>query len=441
MGSAAGVERESVPTDGLRGWAGVRSTQWVRVGSGVAAVAYLGHLIVCMVSWPAPVGDPWGEAFTFVACSVAFFIAPRHPSLGAGISIASVGAEVYLAAALVQNDWVASMPVLPVVVLAAGLFFGARAVLIASAAAIAIYPVVMFTAGRIGPAAGGLPPQELSRMVVISGALAGTGLMTWFALRSFARLHAEGEERRRLESRLQNAQRLQVVGELAGVAAHDFRNILGVVYNAASLLSTSSDPTARQLGEELLVSARSGQGITKRLLTLARRAEARREVIDVARAVEEIGPLATRLVGPYCTVAIATEGPASAVADPGEMEQVILNLAANARDAMGGGGTVSVRVRGLGKAEADRLGSTLSAPRQVLVEVADHGKGIAPELHEQIFEPFVTTKPRGEGTGLGLATVKSIAVGSGGAVALQSAPGAGASFRVFLPEAVPAPTS
>jgi signal transduction histidine kinase len=390
---------------------------------------------------PAPVGDPIGEAITLVACTFAFFIAPRRPSLGAGISCAAVAVEVLFAAALVKSDWVASMPVLPVVVLATGLFFGAKASLAASAGGIALYPLVMLAAGRIGPAAGGLPPQELSRIVVISGALAATGLMTWFALRSFARLHAEADERRRLESRLQNAQRLQVVGELAGVSAHDFRNILGVVYNAASLLSTSSDPVARELGSELLQSARSGQGITNRLLTLARRADASREVIDVARAVEAIGPLATRLVGPRCIVSIDAEGPASAVADPGEMEQVILNLAANARDAMGGGGTVSVRVRGLEKAEADLLGSTLSAARQVLVEVADHGQGIAPELHERIFEPFVTTKPRGEGTGLGLATVKSIAVGSGGAVALQSAPGAGASFRVFLPEAVSPPAT
>jgi two-component system cell cycle sensor histidine kinase/response regulator CckA len=171
------------------------------------------------------------------------------------------------------------------------------------------------------------------------------------------------------------------------------------------------------------------------LLSVARKAESRRHVIDVARAVEEIGPLVTRLVGPTCTVSIAAAGPASAVADPSEMEQVVLNLAANARDAMDGGGTVSVRVRGVEKPEADRLGSKLQAPRQVLVEVADSGHGIAPELQEAIFEPFVTTKPRGEGTGLGLATVRSIALASGGSVSLESAPGAGAAFRIFLPEA------
>jgi signal transduction histidine kinase len=436
MEHGSGVGRDDPTIDGLGAWEGVRPTLWVRVGSGVAAVAYLGHLLACYLTWPVPIGDPIGEVLTFAACTFAFFIAPRMPRLGAAISCASVAAEVFVAAAIVPTEWVASLPVLPVVVLAAGLYFGARAALWAAAAAMVIYPLVFIIAGRIGPAVGGISPFELSRMVVFEGAVAGTGMMTWFALQALSRLHTEAAERRALEGRLREAQRLQVVGELAGVAVHDFRNILGVVYNAANLLTSSTDPLARQLATDLLQSARRGQEINTRLLSVARRSDARREVIDVAQAVEAIGPLATRLVGPRCIVSIDAEGPARAIADPGEMEQVVLNLAANARDAMGGGGRVSVRVRGLGKPEADRLGSTLAAARQVLVEVADHGTGIPPELQARIFEPFVTTKPRGEGTGLGLATVKSIAVGSGGAVTLESAPGAGAAFRIFLPEAV-----
>jgi signal transduction histidine kinase len=276
-------------------------------------------------------------------------------------------------------------------------------------------------------------------MVTNEFSVGAAGVLTWLALRALARLHDEAEERRVLEDGLRNAQRLQVVGELASVVAHDFRNVLGVVYNTAGLLASSTDEAARQLGADLLLSARTGQAMTTRLLTLARKADPSRAVIDVAQTVEEIGPIATRLVGPRCTISIEAEGPAAAVADPGEVEQLILNLASNARDAMGGSGTVSVRVRGVAKPEADLLGSTLGSLRQVLVEVADHGEGIAPEMHERIFEPFVTTKARGEGTGLGLATVRSIATGSGGCVGLESAPGAGATFRVFLPEAESAP--
>jgi signal transduction histidine kinase len=427
--------------DGLGAWEGVRPVLWVRVGSGFAAIAYAGHLLACLVTWPIPIGDPIGEALTFVACVVAYFVAPRRPALGAALTCGSVAAEVYAASVVVPAAWVASLPVLPVVVMATGLFFGARAGLIASIAGVIVYPIVQLAAGRIGPAAGGLPPVELSRIVVFSGAVAGAGILTWLALRTLGRLHAEAEERRKLEGRIQNAQRLQVVGELAGVAAHDFRNILGVFQNAASLLAESSDPEVRQLATELLQSARSGHGITSRLLSLARKAEARRDVIDVALAVEGIRPLVSRLVGPRCELSLAAEGPASARADPGEVEQVVLNLAANARDAMVEGGLVSVSVRGLEKGEADRLGSTLDAPRQVLVEVADQGQGIPPEVRERLFEPFVTSKPRGEGTGLGLATVRSIALASGGAVAFESALGAGTKFRVFLPEALAAARS
>ena len=436
MTDRSGTRRRVPSIDGLGSWEGVRSTLWVRVGSAVAAVAYFAHLVACIATWPTPIGEPWSEAVVVVACTTAFLLAPQFPALGAAMSCAAVGAQVYLATVAVPSEWVVATPVLPVVVLATGLFFGARAALLASAAGGFVYPVVLLVAGRIGPAAGGIPPLELSRMITTEGAVGGAGILTWLAIRTFARIHADAEERRALESRLQNAQRLQVVGELAGVAAHDFRNILGVVFNSASLLSSSGDAEARRIGAELLQSARSGQGITSRLLSLARRDEPRRGVIDVARAVEQIEPLVTRLIGPACTLELHADGRATAVADPAEVEQVVLNLAANARDAMSGAGRVTVRVRSLERGEAAGFGSKLEAPRQVLLGVADHGTGIAPELHESIFEPFVTTKPRDEGTGLGLATVRSIVTASGGALALDSAPGAGARFRVFLPEAV-----
>jgi signal transduction histidine kinase len=439
MTDGTGAERRIAPVDGLGSWQGVRPVLWVRVGTALGAISYLGHVIACRVTAPAPIGEPISEAVVVAVCTLAFFLTPRWPALGAGLACAVVAAQVLLACVAIPASWVVAPTVLPVIVLATGLFFGARTALGVSAALVVLFPLVLLAGGRIGPAAGGLPPLELSRMVTTMFSVAASGLLTWLALRTLARVHAESEERRRLEVRIQNAQRLQVVGELASVAAHDFRNILGAFQNAASLLSSSTDPEARQVGDDLLQTARSGQAITRRLLSVASKAESRRHVIDVARAIEEIGPLVTRLVAPHCTVSIAAAGPASAVADPSEMEQVVLNLAANARDAMAGGGTVSIRVRGLEKPEADRLGSKLLAARQVLVEVADDGTGIAPELHETIFEPFVTTKPRGEGTGLGLATVRAIALASGGSVSLESAPGAGAAFRVFLPEAKAAP--
>jgi signal transduction histidine kinase len=228
-----------------------------------------------------------------------------------------------------------------------------------------------------------------------------------------------------------------VVGQLTGVAVHDFRNILAIFQNAAGILTRRADADTRELGADLLQSARSGQAIMAGLLSLARMEEPQRPIIDVARAVEELRPLATRLLGPRCRLSLVAEGPALAAADPGQIEQVVLNLAANARDAMADGGLVSIRVRSLARASAEGLGSTIEASGQVLVEVADQGVGVPAEIRERLFEPFVTTKPRGQGTGLGLASVRSIATGSSGCVVVESAPGQGATFRVFLPEAEP----
>jgi two-component system cell cycle sensor histidine kinase/response regulator CckA len=273
----------------------------------------------------------------------------------------------------------------------------------------------------------------VTRLAVVEIVVIATGVLTALVVKAFLRVHAEADELRRLEIRLQHMQRLHVVGQLAGVAAHDFRNVLGIFQNAASLLSSMEDPAARALGTDLLQTARSGQAITKGLLSLARREEPRRSIIDVAQTVEGLRPLVTRLIGPRCILTLDATGPATALADPGEIEQMVLNLTANARDSMAGAGRVKVLVRSLSRPEAERLGSRLNQSHQVVLEVQDHGTGIAPELHARIFEPFVTTKARGEGTGLGLATVRSIATASGGEVALESVPGAGATFRVFLP--------
>jgi signal transduction histidine kinase len=256
-------------------------------------------------------------------------------------------------------------------------------------------------------------------------------------------------ERRRAEHELQqrdaelrHAQKLEALGRLASGVAHDFNNVLMGIAGCAEIAARGLDGEHPSHGylEEIRSAARRASSITARLLAFSRRGELERSVIAVDALIRAVATIARSLLPADIALELDLAADTARIdADPGQLEQVLLNLAANARDAMDGAGTVSVRVRGVEKAEADRLGSTLDAARQVLVEVADHGKGIAPELQAQIFEPFVTTKPRGEGTGLGLATVKSIAVGSGGAVALESAPGSGAAFRVFLPEAVSSP--
>jgi signal transduction histidine kinase len=419
---------------GLGTWAGGRPVLWVRAAAIAAVVGYGATATFHFFTGIAPVGDRVMELVTVTVSAVAFLLAPRRTALAAGLLIGVVSVELLVATLLVPDSQTISPLVFPNVVLAAGLFFGVRATLAAGGAIAVLYPLALALSGRFGGWLQHLGPVEVSRLLVVEFTIAAVTLMTTLAVRMLVRIHAEAEERRRLEIRLQHLQRLHVVGQLAGVAAHDFRNLLGIFQNTAQILSMTGDPATRAIGSDLLQTARSGQAITRQLLSLARREEPQRGPLDVARTVDGLRPLVTRLLGPRCALTLSSQGPAWAAADAGELEQVVLNLAANARDAMDGGGCVGIRVLSVPREEAERLGSKVDAPHQVLVEVRDQGKGIAPELHERIFEPFVTTKLRGEGTGLGLATVRSIADASGGAVTVESAPGAGACFRVFLPE-------
>ncbi len=242
-------------------------------------------------------------------------------------------------------------------------------------------------------------------------------------------------QRRLVEERLGHAQRLEMVGQLAGGVAHDFRNLIQAMSSSAALLEEHADPGVRELASEIVDAGRHGNALTRQLLAFARRDVRRPEALDLAEVASGMERLLLRVLGPEHPLALERAGPAPAVADRAQLEQVILNLAANARDAMPGGGRVVVAIRLLDAAAAGALGSTLAAARQVLLEVRDTGVGMSPEVQGRIFEPFFSTKPRGQGTGLGLATVQGIAEQSGGHVTVESAPGRGSAFRVFLPAA------
>lgn len=418
----------------LGSWAGARPVQWIRVAAAAELIGYgivLGFHLLTGVA----LGREATEILCIVGGATALAVAGRWPAAAGWLALGSAALDLFVSTVVIAECQYVSAVVLPLYVLCSGLFFGARGAVFATVGSAALYPISLAISGRYGVLLDRLPAMEVTRLAVTETVVVASGALTALVVRTFLKVHAEAEELRRLEIRLQHTQRLHVVGQLAGVAAHDFRNVLAIFQNAAGLLSMSEDPTARTLGADLLQTARSGQAITRRLLSLARHEEPKRSPIDVARTVEALRPLVTRLLGPRCTLALEVQGPATALADPAEIEQVVLNLAANARDSMAWGGRVRLAVRSLSRPEAERLGSRLAAGQQIVVEVQDHGTGIAPELHERIFEPFVTTKARGEGTGLGLATVRSIAVASGGEVALESTPGAGATFRVFLPRA------
>jgi signal transduction histidine kinase/CheY-like chemotaxis protein len=265
----------------------------------------------------------------------------------------------------------------------------------------------------------------------------------------------ELDERRRseaarqtLETQLAQAQRMETVGRLAGGIAHDFNNILTAISGYAEVARVSlpdSATDARRDLEEIVRAAGRAQALTSQLLTFARRQVVAPRVIDLNVLVARLESMLHRLVGGHVELVVQTASDLGATrADPTQLEQVLINLAVNARDAMPAGGRLLIRTSNAppGWRGKGRGGEELAAPA-VLVEVIDSGEGMAPEVLAHAFEPFFTTKPPGEGTGLGLATCYGIVRAAGGVILVESTPGHGTSFVVALPriEAPPEPTA
>jgi two-component system, cell cycle sensor histidine kinase and response regulator CckA len=243
-------------------------------------------------------------------------------------------------------------------------------------------------------------------------------------------------ERKRLAQELAQTQRMESLGRLAGGVAHDFNNLLTTVEMLRSLIERKACrglSVETELGELRGAVAR-GAAFTGQLLAFCRRRPVSPVLVDLAQVVRELEPIVRRLAGERIVTAISAPDSAPVVADRSQLEQMILNLAMNAADAMPRGGSMNLAVAGgaLDAAAAARLG--MEPGDAVELRVEDTGAGIDPELHDRIFEPFFDGKA-GRGSGLGLATVYGIARQSGGAVAVESAPGAGSLFRVWLPRA------
>ncbi len=239
------------------------------------------------------------------------------------------------------------------------------------------------------------------------------------------------------QRRLLQAQKMEAVGTLAGGIAHDFNNQLTVMLgNARFLLSeVAGNPELSDAVTDLKRAAEHCAQLTRSLLAFSRRSSVSIRSIDVGSAIAEVEDLLRPLLPSSISFDVDVQGDVDRVgADPTQLQQVIVNLAVNARDAMPDGGRILIRARNrrLDAAQAERL----SAPRPgayVEISVADTGIGIDAAIRSRIFEPFFTTKAQGKGTGLGLATVYGIVQQSAGAIAVDSEPGRGATFRVWLP--------
>ena len=242
-------------------------------------------------------------------------------------------------------------------------------------------------------------------------------------------------EQQRLESRVRQSQRIEAIGRLAGGIAHDFNNLLTVITGYAEIAGAalSGGPHAREL-REIQRAADRAAALTGELLDFSRQRALDPVPLDLAETVTGAMPMLARLIGEDIRIQVLTREVATVRADPGQVEQVVVNLALNARDAMPSGGTLTIETQTveLDPGHSDEEGG-LPAGRYACLTVTDTGSGIDPDVLEHLFEPFFTTKEMGEGTGLGLATVHGIVGQAGGAVRVYSEPGRGATFRVYLP--------
>jgi two-component system, cell cycle sensor histidine kinase and response regulator CckA len=240
------------------------------------------------------------------------------------------------------------------------------------------------------------------------------------------------------EDRLRHAQKMEAVGRLAGGIAHDFNNLLNVIGGTAELvlMDVEEESDLREDIEEIKRASQRASGLTRQLLTFSRQQVLRPKVIDLNEVVIDVEKMLARLIGEDIEMAVHTsDGPCPIYADPGQIEQVLMNLAVNARDAMERGGTLVIDTTELSDVEAAGLGAPdpLEPGRYVHLLVQDTGSGISPEIQSEVFDPFFTTKPVGQGTGLGLSTVYGIVRQSRGQVWIESEEGRGTTFHIIVP--------
>lgn len=259
---------------------------------------------------------------------------------------------------------------------------------------------------------------------------------------------ARNEARRALarsEEQLRQSQKMEAVGAFAGGIAHDFNNLLTGIIGFAELALTelaSNHPVRRDLVEVRGLAER-GAALTRQILAVSRKQVLQPTALDLNALVSDLGRLFERLVGEDIRIVTARDPKLRAIeADPGQLEQVLLNLVANARDAMPSGGTLRIETRALSASEARDQG--LAEQEWSVLVVQDSGVGMTPDVRDRIFEPFFTTKERGKGTGLGLALAYAMLQQVQGVITCDSSPGQGTTFQLFFPahtEAVPQPAA
>jgi two-component system cell cycle sensor histidine kinase/response regulator CckA len=333
--------------------------------------------------------------------------------------------------------------------LAARLFHG---VLKGDAAGRSVLNVVNAGDRAVIEAAIGKAAKGQSDIAPIDAALAGEG-ERWARFYVTPVQDAEGDheavivyaldttEQRSLQQQIVQSQKMDTIGQLAGGIAHDFNNVLSAVMMATDFLLNAHKPTDPSFHDIMQIkqNANRAASLVRQLLAFSRRQTLRPQVLDLDEALSDLSMLLRRLIGEKVALEVVRGRDLWPVrADLSQFEQVIVNLAVNARDAMPDGGKLTVKTANVTAEDARRFGYKGMPPADyVLVEIADTGTGIEPDIMDKIFEPFFSTKEVGKGTGLGLSTVYGIIKQTGGFVYPESEVGKGTTFRIFLPRYVP----
>ncbi len=421
--------------------------RWATWGVFLGAVAYTGvATMLVLLQTAATLISPWTSAVAAVVCWIALAIVlSGRARLGAALAAIACVLEVHIAFATTPVFPSVGLVAVPVLVIAVSLTFGATAGLGFTLASIVSTPLLLrqspaFASGAFGVgSAYWLAVQAL--VTFATWGLVAISLSTLRRVVELARareqevealMRREVEERERAaaaqrdtQEQQAHSQRLEAIGQLAGGIAHDFNNLLMAISGSAELARDEADAEMRAtLLDEVLAAQERGASLTRQLLAFARRDVAHPTVLDLSALVAQRQRLLQPIVGDRVQLVLDLEPDCRVRIDAAQIEQALVNLVANARDAMPGGGRCVITVR---------REATSGGPGQVRLRIEDEGMGMDAETAARAFEPFFTTKSRGHGTGLGLAAVQGIILQSGGTVTIESAVGKGTAILIVLP--------